>query len=405
MLLRHLHSRSSSLLCGIVILALALRLLFLLFYPGLGPDGLSHLFYVEFVAHEGRLPTNDELLLLNRDDLTYEARKQPPLYYLIAAGMYSVWPSKIAVRLLSVVFGTLTVLVSAKISSAFSLDERSRLLSTLFLAVLPVHLYMSTQINNDVLACLLFSFGLLTWIRLNHSPSFRAAILVGVVGGLLCWTKLSGFLFFAAFWLFPFLRVVRTHWRRPRVFFSVVGEDWKLEPTIVATLAASPLLGGLVLRYWIFYGHLAQAASSGGSLTIGYFGKLAMSTIGSMLGGSPCKFDSAGLVYAKIMVSTAVLGLLAIGLLTRWRSRAEEDHALFVVALAGYLWWNIRSPFAFAYANARLLAPIFPSLGIYFAFGDRFWLSSRLSVSSRITQYVAPILLLLMGMMTVAELL
>ena len=85
--------------------------------------------------------------------LEYEDH-QPPLYYLLAAPIYRLFGGAVLpLRLLSVVFGAvLLVLAFATVSVIFPTRHELALMTAAFIAFIPQHVAMTAGVNNDTLA-------------------------------------------------------------------------------------------------------------------------------------------------------------------------------------------------------------------------------------------------------------
>ena len=173
------------------------------------PDEPAHYNYVKFIAEKGALPvlqpgdydqtyneqftrTPQSVQTTSIDPLRYEFYA-PPLYYLLAAPIYSLTGGWIiALRLFSVVLGGLLVVVAYLIAAELFPSMWPIPWGTAaFVAFLPQHVAMLSAVNNDSLAELLIA--LIVWqaIRLFRSgqPSQRALLILGLTLGLGLLTK------------------------------------------------------------------------------------------------------------------------------------------------------------------------------------------------------------------------
>ena len=145
----------------------------------------------------GRFTTGEPV-----DGLRYEGH-QPPLYYLLAAGVEQLAGRLgsrgeiVALRAISIGLGLglLIVIYAAGRTLAPAWPELAPL-ATGLAAFLPMHTAMGAAINNDMLANLLASASLLVALRgLRDGFDRRAALLLGGLGGALLLTKFTVYLF------------------------------------------------------------------------------------------------------------------------------------------------------------------------------------------------------------------
>ena len=158
------------------------------------PDEPAHYNYVRYLVEKGCLPVLQmgdypydylEAIKAKRfpaemsiDPLRYEFH-QPPLYYLLASLVYRLTSgSLLALRLLSLLLGGGLLLVAwALVRAAFPQQPVLAAGTTAFIAFLPMHLAMTSAVNNDALAELLLASSLLGLVRY-----VRASVEVGPVG-------------------------------------------------------------------------------------------------------------------------------------------------------------------------------------------------------------------------------
>ncbi|MCX6029664.1 MAG: glycosyltransferase family 39 protein [Chloroflexi bacterium] len=175
-------ARPRALLALVLLLYVALATLFAVFTPPWqAPDEPAHYNYVGYVAAHGDFPVLqmgdypntylEEIKArgfppdLSVAPIRYEFH-QPPLYYVLAAPIFSLAGGDLlALRLFSVVLGAGLVFMAYAIARRVCPDRPALALGTAaFVATLPQHLATVSQVGNDVLAELLFAMTLFVLI-------------------------------------------------------------------------------------------------------------------------------------------------------------------------------------------------------------------------------------------------
>jgi hypothetical protein len=208
---------SNNRLLLILTLAALIRLPFVFLTPAWqAPDEYPHFHYIRTLAETGKFP-------VSRPQFPDYEAYQPPLYYLVGAGVFKMtepWgvpelPPEvsriepdlplvvIALRLLSLVLGVATVCLAYRIGQhIFPRHSVLALALPVMLALHPTFVSNTTSITNDALANLLGA--LLVWVLIN--PHLRSKVtLVGVAWGAAFLTK-HNLLPFAVLVLFVFWR-------------------------------------------------------------------------------------------------------------------------------------------------------------------------------------------------------
>jgi 4-amino-4-deoxy-L-arabinose transferase-like glycosyltransferase len=155
----------------------------------------------------------------NLDTIQYEDH-QPPLYYLIAAPVYTLTNgSLLALRLLSVVIGAGVVLCAYGVGKALLPEHPQIALGTAaFVAFIPQHLAMLASVNNDALAELIVGLTLLALVNLLRAPAMpleRLLLTLGLLVGFAFLTKTT--IYFLAGVV---LVAILLRWRASRFPFS-----------------------------------------------------------------------------------------------------------------------------------------------------------------------------------------
>jgi 4-amino-4-deoxy-L-arabinose transferase-like glycosyltransferase len=182
--------------------------------PWNNPDEPAHFNYVRHLARVGRLPElrpgDWDAELLERlkaarfpadapiSGIRYEGH-QPPLYYLLAAGVYLVAGDEpvartvFALKVLSIVFGAVVVLCAFVVGRqvAPSYPEIA-VLAAATAAFVPMHTAIAAAINNDNLANALAGVTLVALgVTLRRGLDDRGAVLLGLLFGALVITKVT----------------------------------------------------------------------------------------------------------------------------------------------------------------------------------------------------------------------
>lgn len=227
---------------------------------GTPPDEAPHVAYVRYLSENHRLPT------LGESDLesTYEYH-QPPLYYSLLLGVWSasqgsgpidVAPdatkrppeSIVALRLFGVFLTAILIVVIYTGMRRVGLGRPTASLVAGLFGFVPMNVYMSASVNNDVLAsfinvCALVAFGV--GIVREIRPS--AAVGLGVLVGLGIWTKTSCLLLVPAFYAAVYLAT-----GVPRTNQQGTSSPWRL--VLWFTLAALVVGGPWLVRNGLVYG-------------------------------------------------------------------------------------------------------------------------------------------------------
>jgi len=203
------------LLPAIILAYLILATLYAVYTPDWqAPDEPAHYNYIQYLAEQHRFPIlkpgdypADYLEEIKHArfppemsiaPIRYEFH-QPPLYYILAVPVYSLFGgSLLPLRLVSVVLGALLLLVVCWTVRVLVPDRPFLALGvTAFVAFLPMHLAMTAAVNNDALAELVLATVLLLSIRylklpvssLGQREGLQLLALLGITTGLGFLTK------------------------------------------------------------------------------------------------------------------------------------------------------------------------------------------------------------------------
>ncbi len=368
------------------------------------PDEPAHYNYVVHVATENRLPVLEagdfdagylEEIKARRfppemsvEPIRYESH-QPPLYYILAAGVYRLAvavgaPTLLALRLFSVALGVISLALAYR--AVRILIPRQPIIAlgaTAFAATLPMHVAMTAGINNDVLTELIL--GIVAIAVLPSRPdgwTRRDIVRVGALLGLAFLTKMQSYVAFALACVCLYrdatggtLDPRRLRWRHALQAAGLLG---------IAFVVASPWL----VRNAIVYGLGDLLALQRHDLVVQ--GQLTTSDYlavhgwpGLLRDGLQTTFQSfwgqfgwmGVLLDRRLYMALAVLSAAAVWGLVLYGARFlaipphERVHRLadpllltvwLLVPLAGYLWWNTR----FVQHQGRYLFPALIPIGI-----------------------------------------
>lgn len=245
----------TSLARWIVLGLFVVQALTLVFVTGLGtpPDEMNHMTFIDFYAHHSISP------IFSHQTPTYylgdKTREVDYLYhyamslvvralpFLSSAVQYHV------VRLFSVLFGLLTLLILARLFKRLGVSAAAITFGLLIVTNLPMVLMMSSAVNNDVMVWLGAALGMLLLVRLWQRPTALDVVWlfgVAVTGGLVKRTLMP---LGVVFGLLAVIIVVR-NWRALQ---KSVRFDWRMFLAVAVLLVGTGLfierVGGNLVRY------------------------------------------------------------------------------------------------------------------------------------------------------------
>jgi len=338
---------------------------------------------------------------LSIESLCYE-HYQPPLYYLLAAPIFKFSGGNLlTLRLLSVVFGAISLVFIYKTIALFLPNTVFPLATTAFAAFIPMHLTMLAAVNNDALAEMLlalFVFLLLRWLLRDAEKGLPLPIIAGVVLGLILLTKvtiytalpLSAFILFLAQITNYKLRATNGQSnRRQMTAKRDKGQGITLSNALRLYLPALAMALPLYVRNALLYGGLdilglrrhdevvvgqlraAAKLASDGALT--YFSDLSRTTFHSFwgqFGWMAVPMDS------RVYLALSLLTLLALVGLALWLWRGEPrsrqvTQALLVMAVMLLLVSGVfvGLNFSFVQFQGRYFFSGLMPLGLFFSLG------------------------------------
>ena len=242
--------RPSPLAAGLVAAALLWVLLFLnnTFRAPLFPCGFdapAHLDYVQYILDHGALPLADDGWEMH----------QPPLYYLLSAGLLRLWGlstgddgAAVVFRLTGLALGLAQLaLIGACLRLLFPGQPRRQLAGLCLAAFLPAQIYTCHYITNEALLTTLGTAALYLGLRVlrDERPSAARHALLGLCLGAVLLTKVTGLVVVGVVFLVLVGRMLVRRERRPDVWLRGVG---------VALLTTVAVSGWHFVRVWAHFG-------------------------------------------------------------------------------------------------------------------------------------------------------
>lgn len=147
----------------------------------------------------------------------------PPLYYFILkawSGAFGYWEPTL--RVLSVIFGVLTVYVVYLIAKKIG-GKKLGIVSSFLLATAPLHIYYSQEIRMYSLSALAVSFAVFLFIRLlDKNPNQKDWILFSLSLLLIGLTDYLPLTILPVFWVYSFLRRKEATWWKKFLFSHIL---------------------------------------------------------------------------------------------------------------------------------------------------------------------------------------
>ena len=181
----------------VAVLGVGMRLHNAFAYPvGKGFDAAANWEYIAALLERWQLP----------DPAAIWAASHPPLFYWIAGALGAVITdgSESAlvpwIRLVGAALGLMAIAWGWQTVRALDVDPRRLFFVASIPLLLPVHIYTSAMLNEEIVAAAFVSFALLALLhsRRNETPAWSEVVLVGMLAGLAFLTKVSGILVIAA---------------------------------------------------------------------------------------------------------------------------------------------------------------------------------------------------------------
>jgi 4-amino-4-deoxy-L-arabinose transferase-like glycosyltransferase len=171
----------------IIFLGSLLRFYFVLLHP-VNSDAAWHLSIAENIALLAHIPQSDTFRHL-------PAFWPPPLFHLIAAQLYLIAADFLIMKFLSPVFGVMTLFISF-LFFRYLFGTDVALLATFFLAVFPLHLYLSIISYVGTAVTFFTFFCTYFFLRAILEDNHKMMVMAGINFGLSLLTKATGFAVF-----------------------------------------------------------------------------------------------------------------------------------------------------------------------------------------------------------------
>jgi 4-amino-4-deoxy-L-arabinose transferase-like glycosyltransferase len=230
-------------LIWVFIIALAVRLAYVLFFAGtyLSPDSQ------EWIANARQLLAQH----------AYGNSWRPPLYSFFLAAIYFVCgESVLAVRILQAFLGAFTCLL-VYFAGKTVFHQKVGLISGILAAFYPYFIYYSGDILAETLLIFLLSASVASLAWFQQQTDYRRAVLAGLCLGLtiLCKPVILPFVFLLLCWI---LIILRRQWRRACWTALLTG--------LTVVLVMLPW----TIRNYLYYHELILVSTSGATLWLSY---------------------------------------------------------------------------------------------------------------------------------------
>lgn len=361
-----------------------------------GPDETAHFIYIRSLAVQHTLPEISHVAVNSLSSTATHEAHQPPLYYLVMALPYMLLVKLGAstavawriLRILGISFGIAWIYSVYSIAWNVFHNERSALITTAFVALIPTSIYMAGVLSNDTMISMWFGWGIALTIGFMRDGALkrRSAIGLGIVIGAAILTKAQGFL------LIPiFLLALLMAW-----FSLPPGKRTTLiVPALTVLLVSAAVSGFWIIRSLVVFGVLQPESLSNPVLKSGLLDAwghwpellavvkmVCINTYGYFW--TPYwlvqPFVNGPVYYAAIMLFSAlpVLGLTMRIIFVRDLDLRVFGLLFVSVALVVVSWLKYILTVDFgANLQGRLFLTVAPALAILFVVGIQYWLRNR----------------------------
>jgi hypothetical protein len=323
------------------------------------PDEYPHFYYIQHIANEGALPTSKPVF-------PYYEGYQPPAYYCMAAGVYSLFPEldfqrgtmgdsmvvdwrddgfqpknpiAYVMRGLSVVLWIGTFLAGLLFLMKLTpLAHNEILLAMGFLSLLPTYVSNTASITNDNLAVFFSTLFMWSIISIGERPLQKNIFLPGTLLGCALLSKYNCFVLILGMVLF---------------FLCYQRHDWKkgLGILIVAFIVVSPWMLHTLGTFGRLFA-MNPGAEHAVSVEMGRFLHASRNLFWSFWAAAGRTYEIHLPVWHYVVVFGGISALSGFGLLRHLSERDEREDrllcrtslwflAVLVIAVAASLWYTL----------------------------------------------------------------
>lgn len=213
---------------------------FLVYPPTRGLDSHDHIAFIKYIAKNWKIPKADEGLQMY----------QPPFYYILAAILYSLGrlfrffnPLKFS-QLISLFSALGNIILIYFLSKRLFKNYEVLIAVILFAIFLPMHIYESPVISNEMLLSFLSTLILYYFLTRNwEEKGIRDSLILGVICGFTCLTKYTGLILFLTFSITLFLKFIQK--RNKEIFINF----------FIFLITVSFISGWFYLRQYLLFGN------------------------------------------------------------------------------------------------------------------------------------------------------
>ena len=194
----------------------------------------------------------------------YTGQPPPLLFWLTSVSFIILGISELSLRIVDVIFGTLTIVLLYFIVKLWY-NKKVAILAAFLLAVLPLHVtYSRLGVNSDIIQTffLLFAIFIMEYCcinRLNGSKELFAVVLSGIAFGLSFLAKFNALILWGIYWIFIFLSYFK---RRLKVSIKKFIISNLAAFTVIITATGLNLSNIFYLVYGFAYLIVAQSTLS-----------------------------------------------------------------------------------------------------------------------------------------------
>jgi 4-amino-4-deoxy-L-arabinose transferase-like glycosyltransferase len=376
------------------------------------PDEPAHYNYIRHIAEEGALPVLrpgdfpaeylEEIKArrfppeMSVEPLRYESH-QPPLYYLLSAGVYRLAqglgaPTLLALRLWTLAIGTAALAAGfGALRRAVPGEPAVALGAVALAAALPMHVATSAAVNNDALVELLLAVVFWRLLAMARDGwTMGRALGLGALLGLAALTKMQAYVALALAAVALLHEATGGTWDARRITRRHLAMGGAMLG--VAALVALPWLArnasvygpgdplALARHDLVVEGQpttAAYLAEHGGGALAEAFVRTTFRSFWGQFGWMGVLLDERIYLALALLSALAGAGLVLYGVRRNAADPARAQTPLAGVLLVawvaitvlGYLWWNVR----YLQHQGRYLFPALVPIGVGFVLGIREW--------------------------------